>query len=463
MTPRQIGLLPFAAALVLLPLAYLAPEAAVLLMLLLALPAAGVAAWELATPGLVALVATVAISPEYHLPLEPSLVIALQKGGVIALSGLIVVQRGFSGQFNGPALSVLAATALTFTLGRLHPLIGVGDLIRSLIGTLAPFVMIWVRTSPRWHDRGVLAVAALPALSVVFGLLLQAAGPHNLVMREYTGALRLQGASIPAFMALLGEIGTYAGFAEYARTGRPLFLVLSAFNVLSVVATGTRVPMLTAVLFCAIVLFFGRGERFGFTRRTALFALGMVGLGLFVVVVLPGLLERTFTTSVGADGLNLSGRDLIWPVFIDAIRQHPLFGQGVGTGRILAPEEIAKLIGTAAVHNEYLRLGVDLGMVGVALLFLGHFLWFRGEWPHLNQLERVVVVAFSIAFPLHSITDNTLIAPQAVVLYFWLSTWLQRARVRAQAQRPRRSRSSASSGSTSTPGTRSIPRPSFRA
>ena len=43
-----------------------------------------------------------------------------------------------------------------------------------------------------------------------------------------------------------------------------------------------------------------------------------------------------------------------------------------------------------------------------------------------------MIQAFGLAFGLHCVTDNTLIAPQAVVLYAWLATFVERARRRAE-------------------------------
>lgn len=411
-------------------LAGIAPETTITLLPLLLALAAGMLAWEFSSAALVALLALITLSPEFHVGTEPSLVIALHKAGIIAIAAVLVVQRGFSGQFNGPAFAFIAALALTLVFGTLHPVLGGGDIARSLLGSLAPFVPIWVRLDQRWRQRVILLAALSPVLAVLGAVPLQVLGLHSLWADEYTGVPRLQGAGIAAYLAYLGEIGTYAAFAEYALSGKRRWLYMAGTAYLCIVATATRVPMATGLLFCLIVLAFGRGQQFSALRRLRLWLLGGGALFAGVMLIGPSLLARTLTDGAGQAGLNLSGRDIIWPLFADAVVRHPLFGQGIGTGRLLVPIEAVQLIGSNAVHNEYLRLSVDMGLVGVGLLVLGHVAWFRREWRFLTPLERTVIWAFGIGFALHCITDNTLIAPQATLLYAWLAAFLQRARDR---------------------------------
>jgi len=81
----------------------------------------------------------------------------------------------------------------------------------------------------------------------------------------------------------------------------------------------------------------------------------------------------------------------------------------------------AKLLGTTAAHNEYLRIGVDGGYVGIALVMGFMTLW-TWRWSRgLTQAERIIVRLIVFCFALESITDNTLIAATASVLFAFLS------------------------------------------
>jgi hypothetical protein len=427
--PLRLGLL--ALPLLLAAFGLIAPGLYLTVLPLFALPALALVAWEFAGPALVAAVGLVAVSPEYHVGSQATTVIALHKGAVIGLVGIITLRRGFSGQFNGPAYAFLAGAVLPVVFGQMHPALAPDEMLRSLFGSIAPFAIIWARTERRWHEPMILAAALGPVVSIIAGAALAATG-HKLFGLDQNNVMRLQGAAIPAFLGYLGEIGTFAAFAEYARSGRMRWLVIAAAAYASVLASGTRVPMVTALLFCVIVLSFARGPNFGLQPRLRLWVLG----GFFAVLVGaalgPTLLARTFGQGGPQAAVNFSGRDVIWPLFIDAVSRFPLFGQGIGTGRFLAPEDAVRYLGSNAVHNEYLRLSADMGIVGVLLLVAGHVAWLRQDWRVFTQVERTVIQAFGLAFALHCVTDNTLIAPQAVVLYAWLATFVERARRRAE-------------------------------
>jgi O-antigen ligase len=159
----------------------------------------------------------------------------------------------------------------------------------------------------------------------------------------------------------------------------------------------------------------------------------MGGLLPAAVVIGPVLVfasDRLFGTGDGA-GINMSGRDIIWPYFLDAIDTRPLFGYGLGAGKLIVdPEDPQiRLINSNAAHNEYLRLSVDAGIIGCAAIFLSIIAWVwvgtRGAAP----ADRLVLRAALVAALLHSGFDNTLIASTAVVQFTWFAAALARARM----------------------------------
>ncbi len=427
-------LLPLALAM----FAYVLPGPFLGLLPLLGLAALAVLGWEFSGVVFLVLCALVTISPEQHVGEAGPTLLALQKAGLLAAVGALVVQRGFSGQFNGPAFAFLVAPLLTVSFGALHPGLSAGDMLRGLLGSITPFAVIWVRTSRRLGRQLILLAACAPLISVLAGVPLLALG-HPLFGQDQNGVMRFQGASIPAFLGLLGTIGTFAAFAEYVLSGRVRWLALAGVAFACILASGTRMSILAAGLFGLIVLGFARGRHFTPGRRGRLWLSGLAVVTIAALLLGPAIVQRTFGGSAGA--FNTSGRDVIWPLFTAAIRAHPLFGQGIGTYRVLIDPDDVKYMGTTAAHNEYLRLGADMGIVGVVLLLVGFAVWLGREWRFLIQPERVVLVAFVVAFALHSVTDNTLIAPQAVILYAWMASFLQRARRRAEDEgRARRRR-----------------------
>ena len=70
-----------------------------------------------------------------------------------------------------------------------------------------------------------------------------------------------------------------------------------------------------------------------------------------------------------------SGRDKLWSYAWDAIKEKPIWGYGFGTNvEVISIFSFA--IKEARVHNAYLKIWVELGLVGLFItifLFLNYF------------------------------------------------------------------------------------------
>jgi O-antigen ligase len=410
-----------------------------LVLPVLAAVAGALLLWEFPLVVVALVLATLPMGLELNLGINSNTVVAGQKAGLIFASAVCIVRRGFSGQFNGPALAFIGSAFVAPLLGQLHPGNTPGDLVRSMIGTLSPFAILWVRLDRRWCERIILLVVLSPLIAIACGLPLAAVGMRPMLASDQTGVIRLQGSTIAAFVGYFGTIATMAAFAEYVLSGRQRWLALTAAAGLCVVASGTRVPTLSAFLFCLLVLCFARGRTFNVSRRGQLWMLGGAAVTLGGMVVLPSFIRRSLSGPGG--GIQASGRDVIWPIYARAIEQFPLFGQGIGTYRVLVDPDDVRYLGTLAAHNEYLRLGADIGIVGVVTVVLGHAALLVRAWRLFNQPEQVVMRAFSLVLAIYSLTDNTLIATPAMTLYAWVAAFIERARRRAEDEqlvRPRR-------------------------
>ena len=150
-------------------------------------------------------------------------------------------------------------------------------------------------------------------------------------------------------------------------------------------------------------------------------------------VVLGPLLILALDRFMGGDAgaTNFSGRDVIWPYFLDAIENRPLFGYGLGAGKLIVnPEDPQiRLIRSNAAHNEYLRLAVDAGIIGCTLIFASIIAWVWGGTRGVRPSDRLVLRCALVAALLHSGFDNTLIASTAVIQFTWFAAALARARM----------------------------------
>jgi O-antigen ligase len=132
---------------------------------------------------------------------------------------------------------------------------------------------------------------------------------------------------------------------------------------------------------------------------------------------------RLLTLASQGDVTNLSNRTLIWPVYEAAFARSPWFGWGSGAGKVLVPVGtlLWHLLGTNAAHDEYLRIAVEGGAIGLCALLLLMALWLHLGARRMRRAERAVMVLVFLAFALHSATDNTLIATTASLMFAWVS------------------------------------------
>jgi O-antigen ligase len=318
------------------------------------------------------------------------------------------------------------AFALMFATGLVHglwPGLSLAESIRSAIGSAAPFAFSFVALPSEARRAITRAVIVGPALSVGFGLALQAAGLWQAYGFEL-GALRLAGAGQPAFLGGFALVGVYAGALAYARDGRRREIAWIAANMLILLLTGARAPLaLGAAVALGAVLLLPLPLGAGRHRKAALIA-GLVMLGALVVPFAASLhIIRAVNLTELGEAAALSHRPLIWPPFVEAIRASPVVGWGVGAGKDIVPlaSPLARLIGTNAAHDEYLRIAAEGGIAGLALLIISISLWAIRGTRSLPRPERMLARLVFLAFAVHSVTDNTLIATTSSAMFIWAS------------------------------------------
>ncbi|MEZ5380135.1 MAG: O-antigen ligase family protein [Acidimicrobiales bacterium] len=130
-----------------------------------------------------------------------------------------------------------------------------------------------------------------------------------------------------------------------------------------------------------------------------------------IVIAVLGLVSALSTSTVvqnrvfgleQTDGIAFSGRENLWPGVIDAIRAEPYVGAGLGRSDILT----LRLDGVHRnPHNEFLRLGYEVGIVATSCLLLGLVLLqidIRRRWRSvrhggpLESIRRDVAVSLAL-------------------------------------------------------------------
>ena len=355
------------------------------------------------------------------LPNSAATVTALVKVAGLGLVAVCILRFGPVLDLVNPAFAFL----IIFFVGLGHgfyPGLTIGDSVRSLIGSAAPFAFSFSRLSRRWCTSIIEATIWVPTLILAFGALLDIAHIRPFLNLDEGNSYRLSGSTHPAFLGGYAMAAIYAALVELYRSGRNRYLYLLVLNAVILIGSGARSPLACAIIVVGLAFIAIRSDSFTLRKRVLPMILGLLALPVLLAVAATSSSIRLLTVLSGnAEGL--SGRDVIWPFFEAAFAQSRLFGWGIGAGKmIIDPDSLtARLLGTTAAHNEYLRIGVEGGYLGIALVITFLTLW-TWRWSRMMQRsDRIIIRLVMFCFALQSITDNTLIAATASILFAWMS------------------------------------------
>jgi O-antigen ligase len=87
------------------------------------------------------------------------------------------------------------------------------------------------------------------------------------------------------------------------------------------------------------------------------------------------------------------------------------------------------MIQSWAAHNEYLRMSVEGGEIGRALLIVLFVLWVVRHTRILCRTDRAIMRLVFLAFAAHAYTDNVLISTTATVFFAFAVAVFARGRL----------------------------------
>jgi hypothetical protein len=247
----------------------------------------------------------------------------------------------------------------------LHPGLSVADSLRSLAGSVAPFAFCFCRPRREWWSAMIRATRWIPLLSTFGGTILAITGLRPRFVDS--GGERLAGLGHPAFLAGVRLAANYACLIRLYRGGGRGDLALLLVNFAILMLTGARAPLACGLAVTTITLAFFSAPSV-LDRRRCLLLIGAATLLPVLVLLDHSLTDIRLFNVLTAYTTDLSGRELLWPLFERAANQSCWLGWGLGAGNfIISPDsEVAKLLQTWAAHNEYLRMEVEGGSSGVA-------------------------------------------------------------------------------------------------
>jgi O-antigen ligase len=346
---------------------------------------------------------------------------------VLLVVGVNILRHGWVWRSNPPMAALLVIFLASLVAADILPALDWFQMIKSLISLILPFLFLQCVYRREAIDRYIKIITFVPLISVCVGLLLAAAGVQPAFRGEYTGALRLQGMNIAPYLAQFAYAAFFLCVVQAVAEGQRGYFVLAGINLIIILATGTRMPMLTAAIMGVGVMLFSPQQSFSMSMRVKVTLAGLVLLAGALFVVWPQIEARFF----GDRAPGASGRDVIWGFYMNAISENPWFGRGVGSGTVLLQTVDERNVTTTAAHNEYVRIAMDGGIFGLAIFLAAIVWWVSSERRFMRRDERVLFLSYMVSLAVLTFTENTLSSPTTMLLFFALAFFIQRARQRA--------------------------------
>lgn len=254
---------------------------------------------------------------------------------------------------------------------------------------------------PKERDKNLLKIVAfLPIVCGGLGFLYQSIGISEAFATEYTtGLTRFGGTMLPAFLSGIALIGTYAAMQWAMKFDKRYFAVLGLDAVILLLAGG-RTAIAATVIICGLTMMLDSHIRFR-TRAKVLVG-GMVG----AIVLVSVMWDRLATRFSNGD----NGRDIMAEYLSNLNHQYPT-GVGFGVQFFSVPTSIKLQMGSFAAHNDFLRLTVELGWLGMLLFYLLYLGCVVRIMTRRQNRGNINILAGLLAFAALSLTDNALANP----------------------------------------------------
>lgn len=343
-------------------------------------------------------------------------------GLVISFCAIALVDRRVVREMAGPAgrwyLAFLGFAALTLVYSPSQI-----DGARLLLKLAYPFLVFAVvigitrnredlERLTNWALVGAVALALINPISVMLG------GYHL----DLEGRIRVHGIGAhqnPYSFYLL--VMLLIAFTRFTVRGQLRYLILCLLMSVWMALTLTRVTLVAALVGLAGVALY---DAVVSKRYRTFVTAGALG-GALAIALVPVALERSFgylpsIAELGSlladparlyETINWQGREIIWPVIARAFTSSPVIGLGLGASTAILLASFPPSMG-GVIHNEYLRLLTDTGVVGAVLFATAIGVWAlamirvgrtRDAW-----IREYTLPAFAgiLAWAVIGITDN---------------------------------------------------------
>jgi O-antigen ligase len=382
------------------------------------------ASFALPVPAAIAGLLLLAIGPRVVIgesvgPVETE---AARKALIALLFAPAVLRYWIEARFLLPVAAYAALVFTTFAWSDSPSNLTPTQTLDSFVSLSLGWIIIAVRWGPQAAPRLLRAAALLPLVSVLLGGTLAVFELGFWYERGGGGVPRLGGATIPPPLAMLAVVGMSAAVLA-ARLLRDRFawaLVVANFVILSLTLSRGALAVGGVVLLPVVARYFWTGTRrvkipFGFRAATLVLLL----VAIFAALA-PAVVSRNEAVTSAEGYVNTSGRLGAWEYFWDQGQVAPLFGRGLGSGPVIGenlPWYVAPGGDFTAQHNEYLRMFLEGGYVGFAIVLSAltvTLLLVKASFPRPVSSDAWALV---VALALLSTVDNTLSSPEFITSF----------------------------------------------
>lgn len=120
-------------------------------------------------------------------------ILSLYKLVILVLLVPCILVNGLKFRLSQPLWAMLALVFITFTFSIWLPEMSSSIAVKAFIGLSLPFVFLLINWKKEVAEKQIRIITLLPLVSVLAGVVLQAAHLHSLLDIEFTGAVRIQG------------------------------------------------------------------------------------------------------------------------------------------------------------------------------------------------------------------------------------------------------------------------------
>ncbi|MEB3215953.1 MAG: O-antigen ligase family protein [Nostocales cyanobacterium 94392] len=188
-------------------------------------------------------------------------------------------------------------------------------------------------------------------------------------------------------------------------------IMMSVFIIVLIAPKLNLFRLVGGILFIVLVFYLFASTEFGYEKLNALLETPLFNQDLDI--------SRTILLSFG-DGNSANWRIAQWSFLIDAWKQSPLLGYGLGTSQYITYFQ-------NYAHNDYLRFLAETGIIGFTsfIVFLGIQIVFLGKYLRDSLLGSprrrlcVTMIAIFVAILLGMATDNVW-SHTTLFFYWWL-------------------------------------------